>query len=334
MMHSYHKYMLLLAAALLTACAEKGETTKAGTAIEVASNLASADGTKTPFDLSAPTSEKPLNAAVWLSTTSKEYHGTQTGGNDELATVIDYHNSANFTSGSKQLLSTQIYYPGNNEMVYMVGLYPLSVWSVNGDGNVVDCAFDGSQDLMFAPEVSNDLDHSASHPTLQFGHLLTWLKFTISADNVESSEVWGNIKTVKIRTKDHVTVDLRDNSVAFSESSSDLVMPVRLTSNDAAFENQSIPLANSPEYMAYVLCSPVDATNSDTEYVLTISTRSRQNIRVAVNLLASDGTDFVGNTAGHQFTVNLKFVQGDNILTKAVVSEWQNGGSAVAIVEE
>lgn len=324
--------IICIAAVAFAACSRGLETPREAQAIAVASSI-DETATKAAYALTTPNSDNPLAAAVWVSTTAHTFPGTQVGADNELATIIDYHNTATFTSSSRQLLNAQLYYPSTDVPVYLVGMYPSAGWTTS-DGTSGLFSFDGSKDVMFAPEVSNHINTSANYPILRFRHLLTWLKINIAAENQETADVWGKLKSISLKSMDQVSILFETGAATFTESETAHVMPLRLVSDDSALTARSLVLPLSSEYMAYVLCAPVIATDSAEEYVLTINTVNRVNVQVPLNLKAADGSDFSGSTAGHQFTISLKFVQGDNILTSAVVSEWQNGGSTLIPVDE
>jgi len=316
----------LWSAILMTGCS--GGLDKEPRAIAVS---ISTTETKAVYTQTTPSTDAPLSAAVWVSTESHKYPGDNIIEDTETKQFIDWHNSATFTSGSRQLLSHQIYYPSNNTPVYLIGLYPLSGWTT-ADGTTASFQFDGSQDLMFAPEVSNSYETSANYPTLKFKHLLTWLKINISAQDQETADVWGVLESMTLLSKAKVNINIAN---AVSEFTGDVTaIPARLVSEDTAITGRELEIPTDNNYFAYLLCCPTEASDQEEEYTLTINTRNRRNVQIPLNLKKADGTDFTGSTAGHQFTVSLKFVQGDNILTSAIVSEWNNGGSILIPVDE
>lgn len=294
--------------------------------------------TRTPYDKSAPSPTMPLKASVWLSTTSRSYPGAQIGRDDESAGMIDYHNSATFTGGTKQLLNDELFYPADRSMVYLIGLYPEGSWSTNPEGNLISRSIPGNEDMMFAPEVHNSIETSASYPVLTFSHLLTWLRIHFLAEDQETANAWGRITALSLRSKDQVLIDLAADDIRFEESVSGSLVPVYLSGTDTQIQGQMLEIPLARTEMAYVLGAPVEATDeegdSGYEYELLISTTTRSEITVPLDLTASSGAPFTGSTSGHQFTITLKFIQGDNILASATVSEWENGGMAIIPVTE
>lgn len=328
--------ILTLGIALMTACTSHDEAPIARVPIYICAAVESQQAsTRAPYSLTVPSATEPLVADVWMSTTSHSYPGAQVGAAEDAPTTIDYHNTATFTGDKKQLLNTQIYYPAS-AMVYFVGLYPQGAWQVADDGgtrNAATCTFDGKTDVMCAAEVSNSLSTSATPPTLQFRHLLTWLRFKVSAENQDCIDAWGQLTDIAIESNNKVKVNLGTNYVTFS---ADVAEPTlnAYTTADEPFTGKTVDLYTTPQEVAYVLAEPVAATNTDTEYTLFVSTVARKNVPVKINLKAASGEDFVGYTSSHQFTISLRFSTGDNIMTTVEVEPWTNGGSIIQPVEE
>lgn len=169
-----------------------------------------------------PASDNVLSADVWGSTDAylfkheeysegKPYDGSQNGGK------VAIHTSASFRSGDPQLLSAAIYGKDGDTAppVYFVAFHP-NRWTTPGgesEGKVATYTFDGNDDVMFAPQVSghyaNDYNNS---PELYFRHLLTWLRIEMKAENETVSNSWGPLKSITIRSKNTVTVDLTSDA--------------------------------------------------------------------------------------------------------------------------
>lgn len=336
-------YIYILLITLLVSCDASQDILNERVPIELGAEVQNMGAsTRAPYSLTTPSISTPLSASVWMSTTSHEYANTTTAAslvNETAFTDIHFHNSATFTGSTKQLLNTQMYYPSNKSQMYFVGLYPYSDdgnadndWAlVTETVNKAEYIFDGKTDVMFAPEVSNGIETSAKYPVLQFQHLLTWLRIQVYASTEENISTWGKITSIKLVSKDKVTVNLADNTATFSE---DTQLPTYLTDTDTPCTGQAIELTTTPTEIAYVLCAPVTATTANDEYELILSTENRSDISVSVNLRAANNTNFYEYTAGHQFTVTLKFVEGDNILTTAQITPWSNGGYSTVSVGE
>lgn len=331
--------MILAASAVLASCQEKAGSPCGPKAITVCARILNDTGvTKAPYELEIPTSENPLTAAIWASTTSKSYPGTQTTEPGEDAEIIDYHNSTCFTSATKQLLDHQLFYPANKAPVYFVGFCPRSEsgWAVEGV-DVARYEFDGKTDVMFAEETSNSIEYSSMDLALNFRHVLTWLRFNVVADK-EAIEAWGKVKKITIVGSKEIKINVSDNTCSFTKVNEEFPTYCTLKGvySDVEFTNQAIELTTSPQEVAYTLCAAVNAGAADgeNEYTVSIETEYRPNTTVAINLKAAGGSNFSGLTEGRQFTVTLRFKLGDNITTSASVSEWKNGGIGVAPIEE
>jgi len=309
-------------------------------------------GTKAPYTLTVPTSKDSLTAAIWASTTRKSYKGSQKKEpNPDSTNVVDYHNSTCFTSGARQLLDHQLFYPnkdGHKDSVFFVGFCPRSQegWSVEGTvksagdtlWNIARFQFDGKTDVMFAGEKGNNIDFSSRDLSLNFRHVLTWLRFHVVADE-EAISAWGYVKKITIESKSVIKINVSSETCTFDTP--DNVFRTycidKGTYTDTEFADQNIELATSTQDVAYSLCAAVEAAAGDgnNEYTITIETQYRPETKVAVNLKAEGNTeDFIGSTGGRLFDVTLRFKLGDNVTTTASVSEWKNAGIGVAPIVE
>lgn len=322
---------------------------------------ARADGplsTKVPYDTEDgnPAPDNHLNVDVWASTTqnmflhkeeegwdgTKDVDADGNGTVDEGERAVSVHTQAFFQSEKPQLLSKAIYPPPVHEEngekvadpVYFVGLYPQSDdeglrWDTNNEGTVAMYDFDGSQDLMYAPQVEgkyntsdDQTDISTTTPTLHFYHLLTRLNVSIGP-NLEGGvglydiqNAWGQIVGLKIQCWDpqgwgygvgSLTIDLTrtiGNSTPVSDISAALnfgeqdrteagMMDFFKTGSDEEFPGEDGYAFTDVEEVAYVMCAPVTASTEYDEYVLIIETQKEgQDIKITelpLNLMEKDG---------------------------------------------
>lgn len=289
--------------------------------------------TKAPYTFTTLSNENYLDADVWVSTTDGSYPDYSDNGEGD--NTIAYHNTAHFVSNTLQGMVHAIYYPSdpNTLPVYLCGLYPQSAWNLSGGGtSAVSATVDGKTDLMLAPQVSTNLQSTNNniYPTLAFGHLLTWLRIYVKAEDANMVGAWGALQSISLQSANNsVNATLSTGAAAFSGSAS---VPCYCTGNNTAFSGQSYTLTTSAVEKAYVLCAPVTATNSGNEYNLIVSTANRAELVVPVNLKAAGGVeDFTGSTAGRQFSVTLNFRSGSVATATSVaaaVDAWGNGGIA------
>lgn len=297
--------------------------------------------TRVPYELTEPSAENPLKVAVWASTTPYVFQNLKTNGEDNSS--VSLHTTANFTNGSEQLLDDAVYPDKDGTEVYFIGLHPVGGWVTpdNGElsGKVATKTFNGSEDVMFAPQISGKYAQNVNTwPTFKFRHLLTWLRVKVNADGEVVANAWGKLKSLKIKSQNSVTVDLNrdydDNSLSFSGNTE---FDLYKTGTDNVFVDDSkpetwyaLPFDAEAKEVAYVLCAPADATaldtggNRSTEYTLIVETENR-TVEVPIDLM--DGASyFSGNTMRHQFTVSLTFKMGSNIAVSAAVTDWVTAG--------
>jgi len=312
---------------------------------------------RAPFDKSAPDETNPLKVAVWASTTAYEYKDLAKKGTADDNYVVALHTTANFSNGKEQLLDEAVYPKPAEDgtaktSVYFVGLHPATEWSTNEAGTIAVKTFNGSEDVMFAPQESGAYGGNTGAdkwPTFKFRHLLTWLKVCIKSDGEEVSEAWGKLKSLKVKGGGNtVTIDLSkaysevynpgasENCVTFS-SGEGLALDLYKTGTNDVFLKEddestwySIPY-NKSEEVAYVLCAPIiaSAINGDgektNEYTLLVKTEHR-TLEVPIDLMKEEATCFDESTMNYQFTVNLNFKMGNSIITTSSVTDWKAGG--------
>ncbi len=289
-----------------------------GSRIWLSAAVEMSEATRSPYmpdkasdgDTYHPASDNVLSADVWGSTTeylfkaendpedNAPYDGNGTDGVDDSKVAI--HTTATFRSGDPQLLSAAIYGKDGDAAppVYFVAFHP-NGWTTPDDeseGKVATYAFDGNDDVMFAPQVSGHYATDfASSPELYFRHLLTWLRIEMKAENETVSNSWGLLKSITIRSNNTVTVDLTSdaynageykfNDITFSGETD---MKFYSTDEEEVFEGSEMTVRKvftddlfpesggylirgkaddatediDPEEVAYVMCAPVNATKN------------------------------------------------------------------------
>lgn len=304
--------------------------------------------TRSPYTLTAPTVDYPLHATVYASTHNNAYPNSGDNGQGGSETVA-IHTTANFQNSGPQLLNGAIYPKKSNGDPYdvnFVAFYPQTPWTAQADGTKTEFTFDGSQDVMFAPQIVGR--YGAGYPTISFKHLLTWLRISIMAENEDVSIAWGKIKSIKIKSKNHVTVDLShtDSNVAnLVTYDNDTPLPFYATgSNNTIFPNASgytLPYDKFHE-VAYVLCAPVvapvveviDGVDTEVgEYLLYIESEKR-NALVPIYLYKDATTRFDKSTRAHRFDIKLLFHMGSSVSASGAVVDWFTGGIGYGGLDE
>ena len=354
-------------------------------------------GTKVPYDTEDgnPTPDNHLNVDVWASTTENVFlhkegwDGTKdvdANGDkkvDEGERAVSVHTHAFFQSDKPQLLSQAVYPPVREvdgkkvaDNVYFVGLYPQSAnesasWTANEDGTAATFVFDGSQDLMFAPEVvghyntSDDQTISSINtPTLHFYHLLT--RFNVSiGPNLDGGvrlfdvqNAWGKVVGLKIQCWDpqgwgygvnSLTVDLTKTigddtpiddiswAVTLGDHNKELQMDFYKNGSDETFPGNDGYALTETQEVAYVMCAPVTAVADQDEYVLIIETQKEgQNdvkiTEILINLMAESDTDLIGTSMGREFHIHLSFNKTRAIAEVVSIGAWETGGQGTGDV--
>lgn len=328
--------------------------------IYLATSLDNKESTRAPYELSAPTSLKPLDVEVWASTEKYRYPNNGANGAEDNGQVA-IHTTARFQSSAPQLLNTAIYNSISKPTVYFVALYPQG-WTA-ADETSAKFSINGAQDVLFASQIQGTYaTEFEKTPLLYFKHLLTWLSFEIKADDENAANAWGKVKQITIKSKKNVNINL--SGTYYTETTTgtetvynykttgysfatDTILPVyhknpasdHLTA-DTTFEakhnkNGGYELDTTPRQIAYAICCPVDASytdiydNTTAEYTLYITTENR-SAEVPIDLKKSAGSEagnyFVGSTMGRKFTIQLNFKLGNTIAIATKMREWESGG--------
>lgn len=359
-------YILLCMLPWLMSCQDNEllDVEAEGVPIVLSASIAQTEGadTRTAYELQYPTSETPLHAAVWLSTSGNFLNNNTSVDNISL----EAETTIFFQSGENQLLknnesATNIVYPSgcttSSNQVYFIGLHPDGAWNfTSGSTNTTTFhTFDGSVDLMFAPKVPGFIAISPN-PKLHFYHMLTHLRVEVKAENEDVITSWGNLQRITLSNQ-YSKLDLSDltqapvftetlanNTVSFSESAS---LPFFAKDTDDTFEathssTSGMTLPTSFEEVAYVLCVPTIATTGTEgartdEYTILLDTANRTNVEVKVDLLENAGTNsqayFAGSTMGHEFVLQLTFTASGYVSAAATITPWTTAGYVSKDVE-
>lgn len=374
----------------LISCQQNGlDAVQVGAPVYIAASVGGDSMTKAPYMpknnqghmVETPSPEYPLMTDVWGSTvpykfTEEFYDQEKTrpcDGSDEYGKVA-IHTDATFQSGDPQLLRAAIYNKNTKPTVYFVAFSPISQgaekWVASEDGKSASFVFSGNDDVMFAPQVEGTYAQEYSKsPLLHFRHLLTWLKLEFKAESKEVSDSWGAVRSMTIRSKNKVTVDLTEQSynadtslydfddqdnISFSgelvnmnfykviEEDSYVGSQVTLVKKytDDVFPqvsgNTLIPYLRSEE-LAYVLCAPVtghgkivvDGVDVDSPEYYIDLVTDKRTVSIPIDLRVGKEEPFLKSTRGLQFTISLNFKMGNTIHLTTTVNDWKVGGLVI-----
>lgn len=247
-----------------------------------------------PYMGTTPSMDNVLEASVWFSEESGTYANTGD------AFTFPRHSRIQFnSSGTAYPYSDVLQYPESGT-VYCVGLYPFSTseWTnTDASGAASNThashAIDGTQDLMFAPEIEGTWANRFE--TLAFTHQLTWLKINVIAENSRAISAWGNITDITVTSPGNkLTVDLSTGTASCNSTPTDI----------KAFEG-STALKITSQQLGSVFCVPA------TSYDISVTTVNGgvKNLG-SIALKEDDGTTLVPDAAyatGKMFVITLNF---------------------------
>ena len=242
------------------------------------------------------------------------------------------------------------FFPKGVSTVYLCGLYPNpeeTFWTNNG--TTATCTFNGSNDVMYAPEVTTVKNGAVGN--LAFTHQMTKLEVKVQAADAASATAWGDITSLTltgIQTEDKAaaaanvnsvaTVDLAKGTTSFGTPVASL--PFYGMTDATTYTNtvvNTLTLSETPatNAVAYTICEAITADGgTDNEFQLAITTENRtEPTYILVNLKeAGDADDYSESTAGRSFTVNLTF-SATEIFATASVEDWIPQGETDVTVE-
>lgn len=354
----------LLAVAAMVSCTQNDMDLKGSdeqVEIKLKSTALSIDAavSRAPFEGAISSSNK-LEAKVLKASTTGDYSTPYEG-------IIEFEDVS--TATATYGFADPQYYPVNpSTSVFLVGLYPQTAnWALSASGNgLYDVTVKGNEDLMVAKQVeTKKLDVVVTAPTvpnypvLDFKHLLTKLEVKVVAKDAASQTAWGKIKQITLTQaggngiKNTITANLVSgapliNSTTVADfpfyvvdaSATPKYTETKLNATDYV-AGITLPVAADPtdpaasaENVAYSLIAPFEATSTKNVVLKVISEESDVNgylAKVDLNLVAgNDGS--VAAMQGKSITITLTFV-GTQILAKAKVADWVDGGSADGTIE-
>jgi len=286
---------------------------------------------RAPFEGNVPSVDKPLDAVVWASPTSKSY--TSAAGDLGKPTVTE--SKVLFLSGKPQLIKG-IHYPDDKKPLYFVALHPETGWTT-GMGNMAYHSITGDEDLLFAKETSGSYG-TKTLPRLEFKHMLTQICVKLRAEDENAVEAWGNLKSLKVKSFSRASVSVGADDPSFYYDGSETDLDFFITGSGKVFPGDDDTLPVDVPLESYVLCAPitVNATGgtdaADKNYVIILETENR-TIKQTVEMTDIGTETFAGgSTMGHKFTLNICLKLGYNITAETTVDRWEFGGSASTTV--
>lgn len=320
---TYNLIPCLMAMLLLIACTQEHQTADKvrGDIIQLSAGVNEVTRAAVSADvypLQTPTLDNPLNADIWLSTSSCLYpaYFPAAGINDD-GSEIDAHRTISYISGAATLPSgyngEYLRYPANQDkMVFCIGLYPQDVWATSL-GKDVTAPIDGTKDLMFAPEISGCGRNPLVNTRQTFHHLLTWLKVRVRADELSTGDTWGKMREISVTSKNQLTInDLKQATPAIGGVDTKMVL----------FESvEGYTLNTTSEEKGSALVAPVDASASAADYTLHIVCEHHSK-DIPINLVDAYGNPFTGWTTGKVFVITLRFATLSYIEGTVTLEPW------------
>lgn len=251
----------------------------------------------------------------------------------ELIGTVDYD-----ASGTPLSFNPKAYYLANGEATKLIGWYPQSGTYDASAKTVTFSDIDGSTDIMVTKLKEGDKTTPVS--AITFEHILTQISVQAYAADAAAKEVWGGIKSIKIKgKKQKCVVTLPDPSTANAETSADVIFngttDLDLVKNNPADNTEieqgasvygdSNPLAlgvkddggNNAVLAGYAMFAPVTAVaGAKTKITLEIVMEkgaSSKDIILAAGYLKSSS-----------YVITLKFTSTE-IVPNVTIEEWKSG---------
>lgn len=289
-------YIIILAAVVSCERLGDAEAERIGVSAGV-SELVVTRAAADPFMGSAPSEDNVLESAVWFSNSKTAFpHAPVSPTYLPCHTEIAFESSAityaDYTpAGSATPFS--LTYPVDNSPVYCVGFHPADGWQC-ADGVNVSHAINGQDDLMFASAIEGTWDKHFK--SLDYKHLLTWVKVSVCAMTMETARQWGKVTDVTIKCKSRLDINLSKSSANVTYGGEPQYMTIF---NDPAGKELNL----TSQELGSVLCDPA------TEYEVTIKTQNSTPKTLTVKLTDLDYNELTSpdQAAGKLFILSLYF---------------------------
>lgn len=291
--------------------------------------------TRAPYMATTPSADAPLLARVLCSQTQGDYNVEVDGVDNGFMNFTAASTETSFCSNDGAI--TPKSFPRGVNKVYLVGLYPAETWTKNA-GTSASFKFDGSDDIMFAPEDTTVKRGAVG--TLAFGHKMTKINIQLRAVDSASIAPWGEIENIALtgvganQPNQQVEISFADGKATFSDQVASLSCYGTDGTDyaDTAYAGTTA-LTTTPTTVAYTICESVDATGGTTnEYTLTVTSSTKGDVPVPFSLTSNENVEFIGNTAGYAFTVTLSF-SAVEIQAQATVTPWDEQGTTDVTIE-
>lgn len=309
-MNRYIFYIGILVVAALGSCSriddaaptEEIMLSAAVTDVEVGTKAQAYEGT-------TPSGDNPLSVELWFSNNEDDYSANTPS--EDTRTYIPCHtyitfNSENITPIMYNRSSTStgnnaLTYPTSGASVYCVGLYPQNVWAYNN--GKFEATINGEDDLMFSTQISGKWNEQfgTNNNSLQFRHMLTWLRVTLCATSYDAVDAWGEITSVTFSTPDKISVG--DADATLVEYSGNTVI-------ELLEEPKTLSILKTD--VASIFCAP-----RDRGILITVKTKDGRTARTTIS--SQDGFN-----AGNQYVVVLYFDSLSIIDSVCTLESWEN----------
>ena len=316
------KYIVLGMLAVLCSCSKIDNSVGREITLSCRVNAVDASTKADPvaYNGSVPSIDNPLDALLLLSTESDKFADPE----NKDANLLPCHTTISYQNGDQTTPSSvsggYAKYPSgenvaNDGIVYCVGLYPNTDrtdstdagWYFNSDNSVASHEINGLQDLMVAPRISGSWNNRFQPQN--YHHLLTWLKISVCAINMDVARAWGAIESIEIKAPSVVNIPLgshvdQDGKLQFGSNGISYGGEKSFTIWDNAGEAEnSIQLGITSQAVGSIFCAPA------AKYDLVIKLENNVTVNTSISLSAlNPGTTVDASyAAGKVFVANLYF---------------------------
>ena len=326
-------YIATLLCMALASCGDKGDVLSDPNNREIALR-ATVEEIKTimrsegAYIGTTPSSINNLDAAVWFSLESGYYPEElpDTASEEMKAlsaeTNIPVHGEINYQSGTatfpdSENEASQPKYPTTDHSVYCVGLYPKDDWTVSADGRYATHDISGTEDIMFAPEISGKWDKHFT--TQRYHHMLTWLKVCVCTTTAEASNYWGKLQEITLKDMPkYLTLDL---SIPESDSfKTKFVSSFSDTTEDKVImqSDEGLTMDIITQDVASVFCKPQQT------YTLSITCENgiTKDIPITLSVLEGEDESLLEHPSGLQYLLILYFHPFDVVEGVCTLNAW------------
>lgn len=205
------------------------------------------------------------------------------------------------------------YYLRNGNNTRMQGWYPAGVYSLDGDGYPqVEFTFTGKEDIIVSDVLTGSKSDLGLNELFTFSHVLTQLKFQVTAESEIAAQQWGAVTGITIKDEknsySYFLIDPARGSFGSGRNDIAVLLP----------QAQVNVVYGSTNASGIAMVQPRTITARNTMILIVSTTQKGESEEIDLSEYV-DGHEF---KEGEAYDLTLNFLQGE-ITIKLTPAEWE-----------